>query len=210
MTLRLLYSGFNIPLDRWGGQEFKQVGVGTFTAGGWDPRIINKDEIDIPFKSLAGAYFEFDFPNPHPVQHFELFWQTNKQLISVKRSIHFATDRDNKVWPTPQRIYIPFKPLYSESILRRLRLDFIACEECTLQLKKMRLVGISEAHKYQSFIPPRIQYVNTEHFPVDRLKENLKHKLSHDKAFFALYALMVLAIMLGICIILFRPNKFFT
>ncbi len=189
------FSGFDIAPEDWGGQGFVQVGPGQFKHGNWDPRILNKDEINLPFKELAGVYFEFSYDVPHPVHHFELFWQTDRHGISAKRSVHFATDRGGEAWPDQQKLFIPFAPLHSQQRLKRLRFDLMGCGECTLVLHRTRLVGKQEAAKYQDFIPPRIQFVNTEGLPKGLLAHRVISKMAADKGFFIFYALVILLVL---------------
>ena len=187
-------TGLDIPISEWVGQELKQIDPRTFINTGWDPRIINTSDLDLPLDKTAGVYFDFDFDIKDSIQKFELFWKLSNTKWSALRSAHIALD-STEANSSRKQIFIPFDRLHSNKILERLRFDFQPCNECRFQLNETRIVGSEEAAKYHEFIPKRLYVIHTERPPLRSTANAFVKKVSHDRGFNVFYALLIFFVL---------------
>ena len=197
-----LKNGYDIPVAYWGSRQLNSPSTGVFTFKNWDPRIINRKDLELPLNKAAGIFFDFDYNFSEKVQKFQLFWLLKGATKwSPFRSVHLAlTHSPNS--SLKRQVFIPFDKLYSNNILQRLRFDFQACVSCRLTLNRARIVGWSEAGNYKEYIPDRIYYTHTEQPIKEVIAKEFFQKIKVDYRFHLFYLSMI--------IFIFFVSAFFT
>lgn len=205
LNLYTLKHGRDIAISEWVGQDLTTVSPGEFSYYGWDPRIINTENLSLPMDRARGVFFDFDYDLSSKVQALELFILFENSKWSPKRTVHFAWIKNNPNQHN-HKLFIPFDKFRSNKYLRRIRLDFPACKTCKFTLNQSRLVGIDEAEQYKKYIPERIHYINTE-LPAKRtIASEFLNKLKIDMPFNLFYIFMLLASVV-ITVLLFLTSS---
>ena len=102
-----LKNGKDIALDKWIGMQLKARSPGVFVNSGYDPRILNTENLELPLGYAAGVYFEFDFDFDNEVQKFQLFWLLKNSRWSPRKSAYFALLRPSGA-ASGRKIFLPF------------------------------------------------------------------------------------------------------
>ena len=187
-----LKNGYDIPVADWGSRQLNSPSTGVFTFKNWDPRIINKKDLELPLNKAAGIFFDFDYNFSEKIQKFQLFWLLKGSTKwSPFRSAYFALIHSSNS-SLKRKVFIPFDKLYSNNILQRLRFDFQACVSCRLKLNRARIVGWSEADLYRKYTPERIYYVHTDPPPKEVIAKEFFQKIKIDYGFHLFYLIVII------------------